>query len=464
MGATHEKCESSFIDSTVVRDRSRCARRHRARRRTTAALTRAVLGCAALSCIAATPVAAQQVSIEKNGWKANINGLVSVWSGSENYAGVPGRPHEVSSRVRTGFNPSKLEVTAMAPEVNGLNVSAYFQLATSINGSKTQRAGEQIEVRGADISVGSPYGTFSAGRMFNIYGSLPIVNDTGSMRGVGYLCTGPDGAGPNCGHIGTGYTWSDFSAGVRYASPRVNGFQIRVGAYEPIETAFGNPGGGAPFIGLSNGTFTNFTSIGTALETRSPLLQGDVSWASGPVAMGTGTSGSALLWVGGLRQHIKDIANAPATDNTTNIKGVNAGGRLTATVPVGVLGLTGNYEKSWGIAEGFMGFGAKCSATGCDAVKGDQWYLNGDFTFAGKTTVGASYGRGTEDANAVVGNDDVKRRLTMVYIQHQLTPALNINFELQRFKRRTDGAGVPAAIFLPQERYTAGLVGLEFRF
>ncbi|MBX9613551.1 MAG: porin [Burkholderiales bacterium] len=422
-------------------------------------LTRTMLGCVVLACMAMGPAHAQ-IAIEKNGWKADVNGLISVWSGNENFSAATGRPQESTQRVRTGFNPSKLEVTAHAPEYNGINVSGYFQLAASINGNKSQRTGEQIEVRGADLSISSQYGTFSAGRNFNIYGSLPIANDTGSMRGVGYLCTGPDGNGPNCGHIGTGYTWSDFSAGLRYTSPRVSGFQVRLGVYDPIETAFGTPGGGTPFIGLSNGTFTNFTSIGSAVETR-PLLQGDINWASNPFALGGSTTGSALIWLGGLNQRIKDLGNS---SDSAHIKGFNLGSRLTAKAPVGVFGLTTNYEKTFGIAEGFMGFGARCNVGGCDTVRGQQWYVNADYTFAGKTTFGTSFGRGWENANAFVGNDNVKRRLWVAYVQHQLTPNVNVNVEVQRFRRSTDGAGNAAGIFPGQERYVAALLGVEFRF
>lgn len=429
------------------------------RSRFASALVRTMFGCAVLGGMAMAPASAQ-IAIEKNGWKADVNGLISVWGGNENFSAATGRPQESTQRVRSGFNPSKLEVTAHAPEYNGINVSGYFQLAASINGNKSQRTGEQIEVRGADLSISSQYGTFSAGRNFNIYGSLPIANDTGSMRGVGYLCTGPDGNGPNCGHIGTGYTWSDFSAGLRYTSPRVSGFQVRLGVYDPIETAFGTPGGGTPFIGLSNGTFTNFTSIGSAVETR-PLLQGDINWASNPFALGGSTTGSALIWLGGLNQRIKDLGNS---SDSAHIKGFNLGSRLTAKAPVGVFGLTTNYEKTFGIAEGFMGFGARCNVGGCDTVRGQQWYVNADYTFAGKTTFGTSFGRGWENANAFVGNDNVKRRLWVAYVQHQLTPNVNVNVEVQRFRRSTDGAGNAAGIFPGQERYVAALLGVEFRF
>jgi len=419
---------------------------------------------------AKAPPAADKVGVVKlpDGWTAQMSGLIDVRSGPENFGAASGRSAETTTRVISGFNPSKLEFTVNAPEYNGFKVSGYFQIATSINGSKTQRTGEQIEVRGADISIASQYGTVSAGRNFNIYASLPLVNDTGSMKGVGYICTGPDGNGPNCGHIGTGYSWPDWTAGIRYASPRMSGFQFRAGAYEPVETAFGVPGGGAPFVAVAdlqgrfNGTFTNFTSIGQSVQTRTPMFQGDVNWASGPISLGGRSSGSALVWVGGLNQRLEDRPSG----KTANIDGYNVGSRLTMTAPVGVFGLTANYEKTHGIAEGFIGMGARCNATGCDTTRSQQWYLNADYTYAGKTTFGLSYGRGWENANAIVGNSDVNRRLQMAYVQHQLTPFLNLSLELQHFRRITDsgGPGAAAGIFAAQERNSALLAGLMFAF
>lgn len=51
-------------------------------------------------------------------------------------------------------------------------------------------------------------------------------------------------------------------------------------------------------------------------------------------------------------------------------------------------------------------------------------------------------------------------------MQYRLTPNLNVNLELQNFNRRTDTAntGAPVGIFPGQERYTAVLVGAQFRF
>jgi len=402
----------------------------------------------------------------EDGWRVDMMGLVSVWSGTSDFddadTAFGPRPAEDSTRVITGFNPSKIEFMAFAPKSNGMEISAYFQIATSINGNKSRRTGEQIEVRAADISVGTDYGTFSLGRNFAIFDSLAIVNDTGSMRGIGYICTGPDGAGPNCGHIGTGYTWTDWTAGIRYASPRLGGLQFRVGAFDPVESAFGEPGGGAPFV-LDGGGFSlfNVTGFGTSVETDTPLLEAELNF-SRQFQMGENASANLLAWASGLTQEVEDRFTGLDTD----IQGYSFGGRASFNMPTGVLGITGNWTETEGIAEGFIGFGVACNETVCDAVDGNQWYINGDYTFGGKATFGVSYGEGSEDANANIGNGNVDRELLMVYLQYQLTPNFNVNIEYQDFERKTDDTnlGLAAGIFAQNEEYDAIMLGGEFRF
>ncbi|MDT8449065.1 MAG: hypothetical protein RQ847_02720 [Wenzhouxiangellaceae bacterium] len=432
-----------------------------------------------LAMAVALPAQAAITLVEtEDGWKVQMMGLVSVWSGSSDFdqadTAFGPRPAEDSTRVMTGFNPSKIEFMAFAPEYNGMEISTYFQIATSINGNKSRRTGEQIEVRAADISIGTDYGTFSLGRNFAIHDSLPIVNDSGSMRGIGYICTGPDGAGPNCGHIGTGYTWSDWTAGIRYASPRAAGLQLRAGLFDPVENAFGEPGGGAPFV-LDGSAFSlfNVTGFGNAVETDTPLLEAEVNFAHN-FKMGESASANLLAWVSGLYQGVEDKISS----QDTTIEGYSGGGRLTFDTPGGVLGVTGNYTETEGIAEGFIGFGVRCNANVCDAVDGDQWYVNVDYNlgefipseyglFRGnRATIGISYGEGSEDANANIGNGNVDRELLMVYLQYQLTPNFNINIEYQDFERETDNTnlGLAAGIFPQNEEYDAIMLGGEFRF
>ncbi|MFN2334296.1 MAG: hypothetical protein ABR550_07725, partial [Wenzhouxiangellaceae bacterium] len=278
--------------------------------------------------------------------------------------------------------------------------------------------------------------------------------DTGSMKGVGYLCTGPDGAGPNCGHIGTGYSWPDWTAGVRYASPRAGGLQFRVGIFDPIETAFGIPGGATPFVNTDAFNLFNFTSLGSALETSTPLFEAELNWSKAFAA------GNLLAWSSFLTQEVEDFNSS----NSTDIQAFSAGGRLTFnTANNGAFGITGNWTDTEGMAEGFAGFGVRCESDACDAVDGNQWYVNLDYTFNAKTTIGFSYGEGTEDANAVIGNGNVERELAVAYLQHQLTPNFNLSLELQSFERSAD-TGFAAAIFAPNEEYDAIFLGGEFRF
>lgn len=451
-------------------------------RRVAAASAGAVLLCAAL------PANAQITLADSNGWKVNMMGLLSVWTGSSSWdvrddIRFGGDLSQDSFRVTTGFNPSKLEFVVVAPEVNGITVSSYTQFASSLQGFKTRRVGEQIEVRAMDISVAGKFGNFQFGRSFAIYAGNSILADTGSMRGTGYICTGPDGSGPNCGHIGTGYTWTDWTAGIRYSTPRsASGFQFRVGLFDPIETAFGIPGGDPFVVGTSgfdgqlpNGLLFNFSEvIGTTnIETSTPLIEAELSWNK---AFGPGGANNILLWLNAMNQNLEDLG----TGSDTDIQGLSFGGRLK----VGRVGITANVEDTEGIAEGFMGFGVTClqdevtlANNQCASVEGSQWYVNLDITApSGKTVFGVSYGEGEEDANPLTlgfplgnvsgGSGDVERDLLMVYIQHNVTPNLNVNAEFHTFERTTVGGNLNLAsgLFPSQEEYSAFLLGGEFRF
>lgn len=449
-------------------------------RRVAAASAGAVLLCAALPANAQIPLADTA-----SGWKVNMMGLLSVWTGQASWDRRVdprfGDTKQDSFRVTTGFNPSKLEFVVVAPEVNGITVSSYTQFASSLQGFKSRRVGEQVEVRAMDISVAGKFGNFQFGRSFAIFAGNSILADTGSMRGTGYMCTSPDGSGPNCGHIGTGYTWTDWTAGIRYSTPRgASGFQFRVGLFDPIETAFGWPGGDpfvlgtAGFDGLPNGLFFNFSNIpGTAeIETSTPLVEAELSFNK---AFGPGGANNILLWLNVMNQNLEDLG----TGSDTDIQGLSFGGRLK----VGRVGITANVEDTEGIAEGFMGFGVTClqdtvtlTNNQCASVEGSQWYVNLDITApSGKTVFGVSYGEGEEDGNSLTlpfpfgaGSGDVERELLMVYVQHNVTPNLNVNLEFHTFERDTTGGATFSAIapglFPSQEEYTAFLLGGEFRF
>lgn len=379
----------------------------------------------------ANPALAGPATLTNSGdeWRVTTMGLISAWAGPVSWD--IGGNEEDSFRITTGYNPSKFELVVAAPEHNGLNISSYFQVASSLQSAgSSRRTGEQVEVRGASIDVAGDFGTIQIGRNFGVFATYPVIFDTSSMRGVGYICVGPDGGGPNCGHIGTGYTWPDWTSGIRYFSPGGPGFQIRLGLTDAVESAFV----GAPIPGTG------------AIETSTPMIEAELIY----------TGGNLILWAGLLNQAVDDLGTG---GGSTDITGTNIGGRLT----LGNLGISANFESNEGIAEGFIGSGVACGAGGCEAVEGDQFYVNIDYT-AGDTVFGVSYGEGSEDANAALGTDNVDRELVMFFIQHQLTPAFNVNLEIQSFERVTDGTGVAAGVFAPQEEYSAVLVGGEYRF
>ncbi|MCA1778704.1 MAG: hypothetical protein LC637_04780, partial [Xanthomonadaceae bacterium] len=72
-----------------------------------------VLGCASSANAAITLVQTE------DGWTVQLMGLISAFTGNSDFDNG-----ESSTRVITGFNPSKLEAVVVAPEYNGMTISA----------------------------------------------------------------------------------------------------------------------------------------------------------------------------------------------------------------------------------------------------------------------------------------------------------------------------------------------------
>jgi hypothetical protein len=343
-----------------------------------------------------------------------------------------GNNEEQTTRVMSGFNPSKLNVDIKAPQMRGLDVSGHFQLAPSIQSNKAKFAGQSLEVRIAEIDVSGSFGTVEIGRGWSIFNAQAIINDTASGLGVGRIPS-PDRGGPNFGRIGTGYTWTDFGAKVAYATPNLHGFQLRAGLFDPLEEPFG-----ASSLPSNSGG----TGVG-ALETKSPRVEAEVNYAV--KAGGVGFK----IWAGGLDQSIRD----KGTGSTTDISGLDGGARLD----VAGFGVTGAYTTTKGVGpSGFQGNGFFCDLAGCHSSHTDFWYAGLDYTFGDdlKTTVGVSTGHGKQDAEN--GFAAVDNELDMVFLQHQLLPQLFVMLEYHRFEATTSS--------VVSEKYNAYVVGTQFNF
>jgi predicted porin len=133
------------------------------------------------------------------------------------------------------------------------------------------------------------------------------------------------------------------------------------------------------------------------------------------------------------------------------MRGVDVGSHLD----IDGFGLTLAYTDTKGIgADGLYGFNTDGGVGINDAeVNATQWYGEADYVM-GKTTLGCSYGEGQQDATvSPVGKArDITNKLGMVFVHHQLTPALTVMGEIQDY--RSDA----------QANYNAYVVGAQFDF
>jgi hypothetical protein len=342
-----------------------------------------------------------------NGWSVSFDGNVSAYyvSASQDKAG--GAPSDdASSRIVSGWNPSKFNAHFKAPEFDGLTVSGHFQYATNITGNT------------ASNSPTNPSGQLSQGN----------ANTQNDVRVLDIQFAGDCGnlVGGQCGNLGTGYSWTAFASRVEYDTPDLGGFGARLGVFDP----------GAP---------------GNGFKTTSPRFEGEFTYGR------TFDGGDFKTWLGGMSQRLS--AQAPEAASVPTMSAVGIGAHL------GIAGfnVNANYTSGTGVQwVKFQGYSAGCGGTEeCRAAKYKQWYLNADYTF-GNTTLGASTGKGRQDfaaaSGAFTGFDKTETTLSNLYLHQKLTSQLNLVVEYDRFNDRNATLGVDA------NKYSYWAVGAWFSF
>lgn len=379
-----------------------------------------------------------------NGWEVSFDGNINAFyvmadndAGFNNLGlGAPvanntfaGNSEEIS-RVTSGFLPAFFSFNVKSPTVNGLTATGRFSFAPTINNSTTKNQlyasgnlngdglngiqGASIDTREVVVNVDGSFGTVSFGRTLSIFGRQAILNDM-TLFGVGMQ--NMDGGAVTAGRIGRGYTYPNFNARFSYKTPVFSGFQAEVGLYDPsVEELHGasRPGGG----GILN-------------QTDTPRFEGELTYAT------TFSNGAFKAWVDGLWQDIENTA-VGANDDAT-VSGWGTG----ATASYMGFGLTGYYYDGEGLGRAlqFAG-GVACNAAGtlCEEAENDGYYVQGTYTFNGKTKVGASYGESTQDAftaaglvtNGLATNQDVELNMWTVGVYHDVNSWLKLIAEYSK--------------------------------
>ncbi|MFQ3196623.1 MAG: putative porin [Paraglaciecola sp.] len=359
----------------------------------------------------ANPAIAGVNLLTSSDWETSISGSLPVFMVASDHDNS-----EKALRVQSGFNPANINFHVVAPKSDaGITVSGHFQIDTHLQGSGVQDSG-LFESRVANIQLSGDFGTIVAGKDFGVFNSSAI-GDLGSQRGVGWLGGGADTANATGGRIGTGYVYANFNPQVKYISPSMGGLSFKVALINPEEPQ------------------------DASVETGSPRIEGQVNYK-----MDTG-NGALELWSGVFQQSV-DVMVGESTFGY-DMQGIDVG----AHIDLASFGLTVSYTDTTGIgADGLYG-GSIHDAD----VDGTQWYVEADYVF-GKNTIGVSYGEGSQDARAadsakgLVAVGDVDNELTMLFVNHQMTPQFRLIGELQDYQSTV------------QNDYTAIVAGFQFDF
>lgn len=382
--------------------------------------TAALFGVALLfGMLAASDAQAQSISMDTDdGWNFGVAGAIPVFlnaSGHKN-ASFNGE-NEFATRIQSGFNPGNITFSVNAPEQNGVNVSATFQINHHLQGASVQNDG-LFEGRIADIAVSGDFGTFNIGKGFGIFGGSAIA-DQGSAMGIGRF-GGPDAANATLGRIGTGYTYANFNPRITYTTPSLNGLTLKVGLINPEKPS-----------GLEN----------DRMETTTPRIEGQANY------LAEFEGGTLDLWVGGLYQNVDVISE----DFSYSINGWDVGASLSA----GGFGLRGAFSQTHSIgSDGLIGLAIDGPSGIAQAeADGTQWYGEATYDFGG-FVLGGSYGEGAHDetTNPFGTLSENTNQLLMGFARYMATDQLTIMAEFQDFQSDA------------QAEYNAFILGAQITF
>lgn len=414
------------------------------------------VGVAAVSLGLSTAASAVVVVGGDNGWEVSFDGNINAfyvigdydagWSnlglnGTARTAGAAGQlaGDDIDvSRVTSGYLPAFFSFNVKSPTVNGLTATGRFSFAPAIQNANQKNQilgaggdlfgksvstiqGSGIDMREVVVNVEGDFGTFSFGRTLSIFGRQAILKDQ-TLFGVGV--SNVTAGTVTAGRIGRGYTYPNFNARFSYKTPNINGLQAEVGLYDPSQEQTAAAGSG-----LLN-------------ETDTPRFEGEISYTT------TFDAGSFQIWMDGLWQDIESSLTGATQDVT--VTGFGAG----ADLKLGPWNVLGYYYTGEGLGRSlqFVG-GTRCNAGGttCQEADADGYYVQGSYTFNGKTKVAGSYGESTEDGfdanvNAGLGGTpDADLSMWTVGVYHDVNSWMRLIAEYSNAENEFEGGGLPDA-------------------
>jgi hypothetical protein len=206
----------------------------------------------------------------------------------------------VDSRIRSGFVGTQIGFGI----VNKINedYQAKGFLAVSLNGIDSDKgtppASKDVDFREAWAALSGPFGTFTFGREFSIFGSASgaVVNYAFAYA-VGHPCLA-DTSTISCGSVGAGPLYAGYNADFRYATPRLGGFQLLASMEDP-------------------------SSLPEAHITRLPRFEGEANYL-----LNFGADGKLVIQAQGVTQQVGSLNDTKTGTTTETAWGAMGAGRL----------------------------------------------------------------------------------------------------------------------------------------
>ncbi len=258
-----------------------------------------------------------------NGVPEVLNG--GLWTVTPDTQTDDGRTSVDMWRIRSGFLGNQLAVGVRGKLTPELKMTAYMQLWAFIESDGRNKASQNpVDVRQGYGQLEGGFGslTFGRTRTLTSRGATDINVMYAHRWGVGFP-NQIDGRGPTQGMVGFGVLGSGFGGGIIYGTPRLAGFQLNLGAFDPA--TLGGPGW--------NGT-------------KYPRAESELTFEQT-----FADNGKVVVFANGAYQKVYKPGQCVPADDTVceeTVAGVGYGGRFE--LGAFHLGIAGHYGKGLGLA------------------------------------------------------------------------------------------------------------------
>ncbi len=187
----------------------------------------------------------------ESGWRVTTDGRVNAFISVARGTGIPEHQTDFvgtitkdtkdvngdlrSIRIRNGFMTSILGFTASKQVSEDFKVSARVALWMNIGSSRTKNTPGMVDPRELYGKLEGSWGSLLGGSSLALFGRGGILVDAQIAHdyGIGYPCMIEDASGGACGMAAFGAIFPGFEPGFVYTTPKVGGFELAVGVYDP---------------------------------------------------------------------------------------------------------------------------------------------------------------------------------------------------------------------------------------